>query len=273
MHALCRFDNLFAATHGARPPERRHMTWVNTALFENMELSRGAVTAFNQRQPPGAPQVPMYPCHVHGLLWPEKMTKDRLIHRFVVRHADPKECILGSQARLLFLRVHAFATMTLLGDRVPEGWHPDQVFFLDQEPGHSVQQTQEELVYWRDHPRKVLDPRDLTNASRQMQLDVGENYKNSRSKQERNNALANGQTLGLTSEQTSAHVHWKLSLQQAVYSNLCHVAMLTTQGQPAFGGDKNFFVLGRGQHPTWDYPMLVQHFFPASMFSIDPTIS
>ena len=89
-HALCRFDNLFAATSGARPQERRHMFWVNTALFENMELSRGAVMAFNDSQPPGTRQVPMYPCHVHGLLWPEKMTKDRLIHRFVVRHLDPR---------------------------------------------------------------------------------------------------------------------------------------------------------------------------------------
>ena len=270
---LDRFDNLFAATHGARPPERRHMTWLNTAFFDNMELSRGAVAAFNTRQAPSAPQIPMYPCHVHGLLWPEKMTKDRLIPRFLVRHADPRECILGSQARLLFMRVHAFGNTTFQGDRVDKGWHADQVFFLDQEPGHSVQQSQEELVYFHGHPRRVLDPRAMTNASRQMQHDVGEDFKGSRAKQERNNALANCQALGLISEHSSAHVHWKLLLQQGVYSNLNHVPMLVTQGHPAFGGDKNFYVLGRGQHPTWDYPMLVQHFFPASMFSIDPSTS
>ena len=212
------------------------MTWVNTALIENMQLEREAVATFNSMQIPSGPQVPLYPCHVHGLLWPEKMTRDQLIHRFVVRHADPRQCILGSQARLLFIRVHVFGQFQADGEMVPQGWHPEQVMHMDQEPGYSIQTAQQELVYWKHHPWQLLEARDLTTSSKQLQLDVGEDHRNSRSKQSRNEPLASGQILGWTDSQASAHNHWKLTLKVAVYSNLCHVAMIGSQGHPTKGG-------------------------------------
>ena len=65
-------------------------------------------------------------------------------------------------------------------------------------------------------------------------------------------------------------MHWKLSLQQQVYSNENPAPMLASQGHPAFGQDKNLFVEGRGQAATQDNLMLMKHFFPASMFCCDP---
>ncbi len=38
-------------------------------------------------------------------------------------------------------------------------------------------------------------------------------------------------------------MHWKLSLQQQVYSNENPAPMLASQGHPAFGQDKNLNVL------------------------------
>lgn len=247
------------------------MSWVNTALIPDMDMDRQAITMFNETQPPGASRIPQYPCHVHGMLWPEKATKDKLIYRFVVRHFDPKQCILGSQARLLFIRVHVVGQFQAEGTRVPASWHHNQVFHLDQDPAEPEQPAQQEMVYWDSDPQQVLQARALTKACTQLQRDVGVEYKGSRAKQSRNEATANGQILGWTDQQTCAQLHWAMALKEKVYSNLSHVPMITSQGHLGQGGC--FFILGRGQHPTWDYPLLVQHFFPASMFSSDPTIS
>ncbi|KAK9830866.1 hypothetical protein WJX74_010857 [Apatococcus lobatus] len=202
-----RFDTLLAGTHGMRPPERLHMRWTNTWFRQGVELSRGAMQQFNlQQMATGQVQVPLYECHVHALLWPEKMTKTQLIGRNVVRHVDPAFCVIGSQARVLFMRVHAFGASFHPDGQLPEGWHQ-------------------------------------------------------------------GQVEGLDCEDANAHLHWKLALQQQVYSNENHRAMLVSQGHPAYGGDKNFFIMGRGEVPTQDYAELVGAFFPASMFCSDPKAS
>ncbi|KAK9818453.1 hypothetical protein WJX74_003331 [Apatococcus lobatus] len=185
-----RFDTLLAGTHGMRPPERLHMRWTNTWFRQGVELSRGAMQQFNlQQMATGQGQVPLYECHVHALLWPEKMTKTQLIGRNVVRHVDPAFCVIGSQARVLFMRVHAFGGSFHPDGQLPEGWHQ-------------------------------------------------------------------GQVEGLDCEDANAHLHWKLALQQQVYSNENHRAMLVSQGHPAYGGDKNFFIMGRGEVPTQEYAEL-----------------
>ncbi len=254
-----------------RPPERLHMRWTNTWFRQGVELSRGAMQQFNlQQMATGQGQVPLYECHVHALLWPEKMTKTQLIGRNVVRHVDPAFCVIGSQARVLFMRVHAFGGSFHPDGQLPEGWHQGQVMSLDEQPGHRVHMAQQEHVMWLRHPRENMGSRNLTAASTRTQQDVGTDIRGSRARQPRKDATALLQVEGLDCEDANAHLHWKLALQQQVYSNENHRAMLVSQGHPAYGGDKNFFIMGRGEVPTQDYAELVGAFFPSSMFCSDP---
>ena len=257
-----------------RPPERLHMRWTNTWFRQGVELSRGAMQQFNlQQMATGQGQVPLYECHVHALLWPEKMTKTQLIGRNVVRHVDPAFCVIGSQARVLFMRVHAFGGSFHPDGQLPEGWHQGQVMSLDEQPGHRVHMAQQEHVMWLRHPRENMGSRNLTAASTRTQQDVGTDIRGSRARQPRKDATALLQVEGLDCEDANAHLHWKLALQQQVYSNENHRAMLVSQGHPAYGGDKNFFIMGRGEVPTQEYAELVGAFFPASMFCSDPKAS
>ena len=257
-----------------RPPERLHMRWTNTWFRQGVELSRGAMQQFNlQQMATGQGQVPLYECHVHALLWPEKMTKTQLIGRNVVRHVDPAFCVIGSQARVLFMRMHAFGGSFHPDGQLPEGWHQGQVMSLDEQPGHRVHMAQQEHVMWLGHPRENMGSRNLTAASTRTQQDVGTDIRGSRARQPRKDATALLQVEGLDCEDANAHLHWKLALQQQVYSNENHRAMLVSQGHPAYGGDKNFFVMGRGEVATQDYAELVGAFFPASMFCSDPGAS
>ena len=250
------------------------MRWTNTWFRQGVELSRGAMQQFNlQQMATGQGQVPLYECHVHALLWLEKMTKTQLIGRNVMRHVDPAFCVIGSQARVLFMRVHAFRGSFRPNDQLPEGWHQGQVMSLDEQPGHRVHMAQQEHVMWLRYPRENMGSRNLTAASTRTQQDVGTDIRGSRARQPRKDATALLQVEGLDCEDANAHLHWKLALQQQVYSNENHRAMLVSQGHPAYGGDKNFFIMGRGEVATQDYAELVEAFFPASMFCSDPRSS
>ncbi|KAK9866238.1 hypothetical protein WJX84_006845 [Apatococcus fuscideae] len=190
-----RFEWLLGETHGCMPPERLEMRWTNTFFSQDMDLSREDQQQSNEQQvAAGQPEVSLYSGHAHSLLWPEKITNERLIGRKVVRHADPSLCTPGIQSRLLFMRTHVLGQVA--------GW------------------------LW---------------------------------------AGIKGRGSALR-----APMHWKLSLQQQVYSNENPAPMLASQGHPAFGQDKNLFVEGRGQAATQDNLMLMKHFFPASMFCCDP---
>ncbi len=222
------------------------MRWTNTFLRKDIELSRGAQQQFSQQQlAAGQPEIPLYPWHAHSLLWPEKMTKDRLIGRNVVRHADPSQCSLGSQSRLLFTCTHVLGQAFHEGRKLPEGWHGGQVMCLDEVPSFKPTLVQHEHVMRTQHPS--MDSRALTEACKRVQRDVGTNIEGSRAKQLHKDALALLQVQGISCEGANALLHSKLSLQQQVYSNENPEAMLASQGHPAFGQDKNFYVLGRGR--------------------------
>ena len=237
-----RFDMLLGGTHGCRPPERLEMCWTNTFFREDMELSRITQQQFNQQQlAAGQPEIPLYPYHAHSLLWPEKMTKDRLIRRNVVRHADPSLCILGSQSRLLFMRTHVLGQAFHERGKLPEGWHAGQVMCLDEVPSFKPTLVQHEHVMWTQHPRASMGSKALTEACKRVQRDVGTDI-GSRAKQLRKDALLQG----ISCEGANALLYGKLSLQQQVYSNQNPEAMLASQGHPAFGQDKNFYAIGGG---------------------------
>lgn len=103
-------------------------------------------------------------------------------------------------------------------------------------------------MMWTQHLRASMGCRALTEACKRVQRDVGLIMEGSRAKQLRKGALALLQVQGNTSEAVDALLHWKLSLQQQVYSNENPEAMLASQGQPAFGQELLCHGEGQGGH-------------------------
>lgn len=133
------------------------MTWTNTRYRPNMGLF-SSVQSFNQHQAAtGSPQIPEYPCHVHVAYWVEKMTQDELIGRNMCRSIEPAGCVLGSRAKLLFLRTHqlgnVYADPHYLSDRA--AWHEGQIFRLDEPESSQLVSAQRELVLMCAHPAQA----------------------------------------------------------------------------------------------------------------------
>lgn len=247
------------------------MRWTNTTFRPNMGLSRD-IGPFNQHQAAmGLPQMPAYACHGHSVYWPEKATQTELIGRTMVRHAHPAKCALGSEAKLLFLRSKLFAAEFRPPDTDARGWHAGQDFCLDEDPSSDMALMQTEHVLWTKHPRVPIDPKTLGENCKASQVDAGVDKKRKASSLSRKNMLLEQQVKGSTTEESASFGHWRMTLQQAAYSNECHPALLRANDHPAYGRHGNFYVMGRGQVPTSEFPILVDTFFPASSFSKDPT--
>ena len=234
------------------------MRWTNTWFWQGLELSRGAMQQFKlQQMATRQGQMPLYECRVHALLWPEKTTMTQLIARNVV----------DSQARVLFMSLGQLPPRW----RVARGVAPG----AGDEPGRAAapQGPHGSAGAWdvAQAPQGEHGIQGIGKAANtSIPQDVGTDIRGSRARQPRKDATA---LLQMDCENASAHLHWKLALQQQVYSNENHRAMLVSQGHPAFGGDKNVFIMGRGKVATQDYAELVRGFFPASVFCSDPRAS